>query len=639
MATVTGQADHPNAGIPESSVCETSEALSADSRVTFDWNHAFRVSLRVLLVAFVAFVPVRENLFVDLDDQVNFLENREFRGLGPQQLKWAWTTNLLGVYQPVSWMILEAEYSAWGLNPVGYHFFSLFLHVVNAIALYALTAAILARCVPAGDGGHRRWLLTCAGLATALFAVHPLRTEVVAWASCQPYLPCSILSVLSILCYMRAQEDGRKGASRRVWLLGSLALCLAALLSKAVAVSVPVLLLILDVYPLKRVGWGRGWRDPEARRALLEKVPFFLLSLVFMAVAVRAKDARGSLVSREEVGLSSSIALACHSVWFYPIKTFWPFDLNVFYMRPPVIRWWDPRFGFSVLGVVAVSAALFRLRRRFPAALASWVAYLVIVAPNSGLVVVFTQLAADRYSYCASMAWVALAAAGLYTIGLRGRRAAAATTAAALAAIAMLIGLSMTQAQSWENSMTLWSHALAHGGADNADLHNNVGSVHYTIGDYDEALKELGVALRLNPDHPPAHHNLGLVRLRKGQIPDAVDALARAVTLAPRFLQARADLSFALTRAGRNAEANEQLAEIARLMPDSAKAQEVLGIALLRQGRLDEAESRFFTALEIDPTMAAARNGLAKITATRVRDLVNPDKSGLLRLPAPVLKN
>ena len=229
---------------------------------------------------------MRDNFFVDWDDQDNFLNNSHFRGVGTDQLRWAWTTRLLGVYQPLSWMILEAEYSAFGLDAGGYHLFSLGLHAVNAAVLYVATYSILKLCIKSETARPDRWPRTCSGMAAALFAVHPLRAEVVAWASCQPYLPCALFSMLSVLAYLQAQDAGRSARSplmaRRF--PGLLA---AALLSKAVAVSVPLVFLILDVYPLQRLGGERGWwRD---RGVWLEKVPFLALSLAFMVVAWRAK--------------------------------------------------------------------------------------------------------------------------------------------------------------------------------------------------------------------------------------------------------------------------------------------------------------------------------------------------------------
>ena len=159
-------------------------------------------------IVIYAFIPVLDNGFVDWDDDQNFLDNPYFRGLGVAQVKWAWTTFWLGVYQPLAWLLFEAQYVFWQLDPRGYHLTSLLLHVANAVVLYVLTVALLVRC-RTDSCLESPW--TCsvgAGLATALFAVHPLRVEAVAWASCQPYLPCVLFSMLAVLAYLRAFPIG-----------------------------------------------------------------------------------------------------------------------------------------------------------------------------------------------------------------------------------------------------------------------------------------------------------------------------------------------------------------------------------------------------------------------------------------------
>jgi hypothetical protein len=333
-----------------------------------------RVAARVALVAFVAFLPVRDNLFVDWDDQDNFVNNADFRGLGLAQLRWAWTTTLIGVYQPLGWMILEAESAAWGLDPRGYHLFSLFLHAANAGALFVLVMAVLARAFPGGGERAKRWMATCAGLVAALYAAHPLRAEVVAWASCQPYLSCTLLSMVCVLAYLRANDVGREGTSRLGWLAASFGAFAGALLCKALAIGVPAALVALDVVPLRRLGGERGWwRDREVRRVCLEKLPFFALSALFMVIAVLAKDGAGMVVSTGHVGLTARLSLACYSAWFYPLKTLWPFDLNAYYMRPEPLAWTEPRFLVSMFAILASTAAMIVYRRKAPAILTAWV--------------------------------------------------------------------------------------------------------------------------------------------------------------------------------------------------------------------------------------------------------------------------
>ena len=220
--------------------------------------HAAVTALLLVLLVVIAFFPCLQNDFVNWDDDQNFLENPFYRGLGWAQLRWDWTSFWLGVYQPLAWMILGAEYVLFGLKPWGYHLTSLILHALNTVVLFLLTVSLLTRCRSRPGPEDPGRMALAAGLASALFAVHPLRTEVVAWASCQPYLPCALFSMLAVLAYLRAFPDGQTPRWR--WLLATFALFVAALLSKAVAVTLPAVLLILDVYPLRRLGGGPGRR-------------------------------------------------------------------------------------------------------------------------------------------------------------------------------------------------------------------------------------------------------------------------------------------------------------------------------------------------------------------------------------------
>ena len=186
--------------------------------------------------------------------------------------------------------------------------------------------------------------------------VHPLRVEVVAWVSCQPYLPCILFSMLSVLAYLRAFPTD--SSPRWGWLVGSLLLYVAALLSKAVAVSLPAVLLILDAYPLRRF-WGEPgrWFGLEVRRALWEKIPFVIASLAFMGLAIAAKP--GSRLPVQHDHLSEGIARACYDIWFYIIKTIWPRDLIAVYPLPKDVNWLSLPYSLSIVATLAMSAGLF----------------------------------------------------------------------------------------------------------------------------------------------------------------------------------------------------------------------------------------------------------------------------------------
>ncbi len=471
------------------------------------------VVIPLALIVIAAFIPALDNGFVEWDDSENFLDNPSYRGLGAAQVKWAWSTFWMGVYQPLAWLLFEAQYVLWKFDPRGYHLTSLLLHTANAVVLYVLTVTLLIRCRidPFRQGP---WVCSLgAGLATALFMVHPLRVEAVAWASCQPYLPCAFFSMLAVLAYLRA--FGMGPSPRWGWLVVSFVLFVAALLSKAVAVTLPAVLLILDVDPLRRLGGGHGrWFGSSARKVWWEKVPFVIMSLVIMGVAIAAKKDSHALVPIQHYGTSERVVQACYGIWFYIVKTVLPLDITAFYPLPGRIDWLAPPFLLSILGTLAISVGLFLLRRRRPGLLAAWLSYLVILAPNLGLIRIGNQLAADRYSYMAMLGGVMLAAAGLCRLWqsfLGARPGAVGIITVSLGALLGLVLLTWHQCRIWRTEETLWTHALNHGAGRSIEAHNNLGVVRFCQGKFVEAAAHYNEAIRLNPGFADAHNNLAMM--------------------------------------------------------------------------------------------------------------------------------
>ena len=240
-----------------------------DAGVAADEGSMWPTAARVGLLAVAAFLPaIACGWITTWDDEKNFLGNPQFRGLGWTQIAWAWKTTILGVYQPLCWMMLEAEYAAWGVNPKGYHIMGLALHGLVAAAVFALFVALLRRCLP--DLGSSRPVVVrrSAAVAAAFWAVHPMRAEPVAWVSAQGYMPCTLCLIYAVLAYLRAHDPGRSARGRLAWSSIALALYAAAMLFKTVAVSLPLVLLVLDLYPLRRrpgPGSPPGWAANLAR--------------------------------------------------------------------------------------------------------------------------------------------------------------------------------------------------------------------------------------------------------------------------------------------------------------------------------------------------------------------------------------
>src|SRR5438445_12243910 len=219
------------------------------------------VPVLIALVTVAAFLPALQSQFVSWDDAENFLDNPHYRGLGWSQLHWMWTTHL-GHYIPLTWITLGLDYLLWGMNPVGYHLTSLLLHAANAVVFFFVVRRILTLALPSpSERGHA--LAVSAALAALVFAIHPLRVESVAWATERRDVLSGLFYLSAVLAYLRACDREERA---RGWNWGAVALFAGALLSKSMAVNLPVVLMILDVYPLRRLGGSRGWWLKPARR-------------------------------------------------------------------------------------------------------------------------------------------------------------------------------------------------------------------------------------------------------------------------------------------------------------------------------------------------------------------------------------
>src|SRR5438876_5829497 len=265
----------------------------------------------IALVTFAAFLPTLQNQFVNWDDDENFLDNPHYRGLGWTQLRWMWTTFHLGHYIPLTWMTFGLDYRLWGMNPFGYHLTSLLLHAANAVVFFFVVRRILTLALPGpAERGHA--LAVSAGFAALVFAIHPLRVESVAWATERRDVLSGLFYLSAILVYLRACERGERGR----WYWGAVALFGCALLSKSMAVSLPVVLLILDVYPLRRLGGALGWRSTPARRVYVEKIPFVLLAAAASAIAVMAQSSVHAAVSLAQLSALDRLAVAAYGLSF-----------------------------------------------------------------------------------------------------------------------------------------------------------------------------------------------------------------------------------------------------------------------------------------------------------------------------------
>jgi protein O-mannosyl-transferase len=477
---------------------------------------AWLVPAVVAVLAFAAFLPALPGEFLNWDDDRNFVENLHYRGLGPAQLGWMLTTTHMGHWIPLTWLTLGLDHTLWGMDPRGYHLTSLLLHAGAALALYALALRLLRLALAPPPCAARLG----AAAAALLFAVHPLRVESVAWITERRDVLSGLFYILTLIAYLKAVDAGPR---RPGWYWTSVALFAGAVLSKSITMTLPVILVILDVYPLRRLGGARGWR---VRAVWEEKLPFVALSAAAAAVALTAVASLGNLHSLTALGLPVRLVLAIYGVAFYLFKTLLPVGLSPLYPMAVDVSWWH--FAAAIGGSALALAA----RRRCPALTAAWLAYLITLGPVSGIFQNGPQVAADRYSYLAGLGWAVLAGAAV----VRGRAASLVRAAAGLAILA-LAALTWQQAAVWRDSVALWQHAAAVHPESRA-AQANLARAHEARGDLARAIEAYEEVLRLSTARSPWLVKLGALHEAEGDPERALARFLEALRLEPGLANA-----------------------------------------------------------------------------------------------------
>ncbi len=557
------------------------------------------VMMGVVALTVVAFLPALDGQFLNWDDDKNLVTNEGYRGLGWSQVRWMFTTTLMGHWIPLTWLTLGVNYVVGGMAPWGYHAGNLGLHAANAVVFYAIARRLLA----AGAGGERTEdsagsasrVVWGAAAAAAVFAVHPLRVESVAWVTERRDVLSGLFFLLAVLGYLKAVERGRAGRLDGRWRAMSVGCFAAALLSKASTMMLPAALLLLDVYPLRRL--GVGWAA-----LLREKLGYLVLAGVGAVVALVAVRQGGTVTGYAAYGLGARAAMMLYSLLFYPWKFLWPVDLSPMYELPARVEPLAWRFLLPMVAVPVITAVLIALRRRWPGGLAAWVYSALLVLPVSGAVHAGYQLAHDRYSYLSGLGLALLVGgAVVWVMGAGARRALRPwLEGLVLATVALLVvGLAAgtwRQSRLWHDSETLWRWASA----DRSCMvcQNNLGNLLLDQDRLEESETAFRAAVTARPESAGPHNNLGSVLVRRGRFDEAAAQFREAMRLAPDRIGGALNLGLLSVMQGKYAEAIPLLRHVLAQRPDRPDARAALERALVkragelrREGRPGEADS------------------------------------------------
>jgi tetratricopeptide (TPR) repeat protein len=580
------------------------------------------IPVLVFIITVLAYLPTLQNGFVNWDDESFLVANPSYRGLGWKQIHWMFTTCYMSSCMPLTWVTYSLDYVLWGMNPLGYHLSSLLIHAANAVLFYFVGLRLLRLFVSASNVSPLA-VRSAAGFAALFFALHPLQVEVVAWTLGREMAVAGFFFFLTLLCYLKAFENESKGAPHWRWMGAAWFFYAMSLLGKEVAMVLPFALLVLDVYPLRRLGRERGrWFGPEVRRIWWEKVPFLLLTVGAGVRAVLGKEETGAVYPFAGYGLLPRVAQVLYSLAFYPWKTLLPFDLSPLYPLQRFTGIWELQWILSGALVLLLSAGFFFARRRWPGGLAAWVFYGVLLLPVSGIVTFGPQLVADRFSYLPSLGWAVLLGAGLFycwQLWLNKRIGLGALVLTQSLAASLLVGLGVLtwqQTRIWHDSEKLWRHALVID-QRSSFAHNNLGLALAERGAVAEAIDEFRKAIQIDAASVEAHTNLGNFLAQGGSREEAISHLRQALGIDPSSAIAHNTLGNILAGKGETDEAIEHFRKALQTNPQSAVTYYNLGRVLARRGDLEKAIDVYRKAIEIDPRDADVHNNLGLLLARR----------------------
>ena len=589
---------------------QTKTMPTAEPRPARPLLPAWLAASLLALATIALYWPALQHGFVNYDDDRYVTANAQVQnGLTLGNLKWAFLNPVADNWHPLTVLsnMLVCQFA--GLKPWAHHLANVLLHAANAALVFVLLRRLTAAF----------WRSLA---VAALFAVHPLRVESVAWVAERKDVLSGFFGLLALLCYARyAQAQPAKAKNS---FLSSPAYWLAwlwfalGLMSKPMLVTWPFVLLLLDYWPLRRISnfkfeisnSERGGRPASLGQLLAEKVPFFILAAAASVITILVQQHGAAVETMQNLPFDARGGNALVACCRYLGKMFWPANLAVLYLHPGYWPVADVVWAGGFL--LALSALLVVQWRRQPCLLMGWLWFLGTLMPVIGLVQVGMQSLADRYTYLPSLGVLVLVVWGACELTLcRQHRLVILATAGTVAVVLCMV-VTRQQLNYWQDGETLFRHAIAVT-EYNYIAHYNLGVALDQKGKTGEAILQYQEVLRLKPDYVRAFINLGIGLDKTGRTDQAIEQYQAALRLAPENVSARNNLGVALFKTGQTDAAIQQYQEVIRLAPDDASVRNNFGAALYSHGQPDEAVRQFQEAVRLDPNYAEARFNLARV--------------------------
>jgi tetratricopeptide (TPR) repeat protein len=549
----------------------------------------FVLAVSTLLV----YWQVRNFDFINYDDNVYVYANPHvLNGLTAGNVIWAFTTGFASFWHPLTWLSLMLDRQLFGDSPAGFHITNLILHIANTLLLFM----VLKKMTGA---------LWQSAFVAALFALHPLHVESVAWISERKDVLSTFFWLLTMAAYVKYAAGQTQRSAPTIWYLASILLFALGLMAKPMLVTLPFVFLLLDYWPLDRIKY---FNRQNIYRLVFEKIPFIVLSIISSVIAFLAQQSSSSIPPFALFPLKFRITNAFISYVKYIEKLFLPNGLAAFYPHPfenvSVVH-----AVISAAVLLAVTILVLRFAKNHRYLVTGWFWYLGTLVPVIGLIQVGSFAMADRYTYITLTGLFIIIAWGLPELLAKSPQRKI-TLGVSMVIILTVSGIcAHRQVSFWNNSFTLFSHANEVT-QNNYLAHNNLGVAYAKLGRYTEAIKSYMQAIKLEPDYALAYNNLGVAYSSLGRYTEAIEVFEQAIKIKPDYADAYYNLGIAYAALGRWSEAIDAYKQAIKIKPNLVESYTNLGVAYGNLGRLPDAIDAFEQAIRIKPDLAEAHYNL-----------------------------
>jgi len=541
------------------------------------------IYLLLILTILVAYWQVKDFEFVGYDDGLYVTENSHVQaGLTCESIKWAFTTFHAGNWHPVTWLSHMLDIELYGLNPMGHHWTNLQIHIINTLLLFFILQ-------------YMTGALWQSAFVAALFALHPLHVESVAWVAERKDVLSTFFGMLTILAYIKYVKKRNFLRYSLIFIFLSL-----GLMAKPMLVTMPFVLVLLDFWPLERLKYYSLHQSPKLLSLIYEKIPLFIPVAISSVLTILAQKEVGALYTFEVLPITTRIANALISYNNYIIKTIWPQNLAVYYPHPfGSLPLWSV-FGAALLISGSLFLSVYTIKK-YPYIIVGLLWFLGTLVPVIGLIQVGSQAMADRYTYIPLIGlFLIIAWGGSDLLKKWTHKHIVYAAVLSIAVFSALTVRSFQQTSHWKNGITLFKNAVNVIG-NHPDLHYSIG-IHFAVaGRYEKAIYHYKEALKIKPNHVEALFELGTVLYDYGKTDGAIFYLQKAIDKNPDHTNAHNNLANILYIQGKHEEAILHYKKILRINPEYANAHSNLANIFYFQGKIDEAAFHFKKALDINP--------------------------------------